>query len=287
MTINFPTDPKVNQTFNDAASGGTGKTWQWNGISWNLFNLYVPTIPANTITAADIADFSVTTSKIVDGAVTLDKIDTVTSGNSYLVSAGPGLNPFWKSVSSTQAGQSYISRYVLSSSAVSSYEIKNLPTNKSVLNLMVTGFRMNTMPSGATRYMTIALSNNNGTSYGPAANVFASTQTGNSVVWGSTTPTTPAYWAGIGQAYSPDAPGFTISIYFNNDTINTKLVSTTMPSFVPTYGTVVINSIPSFSSTFTTPINAIKFTGQVLSAGVTTAANIHAFDIFSWNKDLY
>jgi hypothetical protein len=51
MAIDFPNSPANNDTF---TSGG--KTWLYNGTSWNLLTLTQNVIPANSVTSSSIVD---------------------------------------------------------------------------------------------------------------------------------------------------------------------------------------------------------------------------------------
>ena len=80
MPIDFPNSPSASDTFSAA-----GKTWVYDGTTWNL---RVGNAGAGSITTTELADGSVTTAKIAanavveadiaNDAVTTNKIATVT-----------------------------------------------------------------------------------------------------------------------------------------------------------------------------------------------------------------
>ena len=82
MPIDFPNSPTTNQVYSAA-----GKTWVYDGTTWNLRTGAVGAgsitstelandsvtsakIAANTIVAGDIADYTITATKIANSAIT-------------------------------------------------------------------------------------------------------------------------------------------------------------------------------------------------------------------------
>lgn len=61
MPIDFPNSPSVSATFSAA-----GKTWVYDGTTWNL---RTGAVGGGSITTAELADNSVTTAKIAANAV--------------------------------------------------------------------------------------------------------------------------------------------------------------------------------------------------------------------------
>ena len=77
MAINFPDSPANNDTF---TSGG--KTWLYNGTSWNLITLTQNIIPSNSVTSASIVDGTIVNADInANAAIALSKLATSTAGN--------------------------------------------------------------------------------------------------------------------------------------------------------------------------------------------------------------
>ena len=78
MPIDFPNSP----TNGDKYTVGT-KTWQYNGVSWDVLQsdtlistgaVTTDKIASTAVTTAKIANDAITTAKIADGAVTLAKV---------------------------------------------------------------------------------------------------------------------------------------------------------------------------------------------------------------------
>jgi hypothetical protein len=92
MAIDFPDSPANNDTF---TSGG--KTWLYNGTSWNLLTLTQNVIPANSVTSAsivdativngDIANTTITNAKLVNTSVTIGST-AISLGSSNTTIAG-------------------------------------------------------------------------------------------------------------------------------------------------------------------------------------------------------
>jgi hypothetical protein len=70
MAINFPDSPANNDTF---TSGG--KTWLYNGTSWNLITLTQNVIPSNSVTSASIVDGTIVNADVnTSAAITYGKL---------------------------------------------------------------------------------------------------------------------------------------------------------------------------------------------------------------------
>jgi len=71
MSLNFPNNPTVNQTYAEA-----GKVWIFNGSRWTLLSPAAATftIADGSITTAKLADSAVTAAKIADGTVVAGEI---------------------------------------------------------------------------------------------------------------------------------------------------------------------------------------------------------------------
>lgn len=70
MAIDFPGSPANNDTF---TSGG--KTWLYNGTSWNLITLTQNVIPSNSVTSASIVDGTIVNADVnTSAAITYGKL---------------------------------------------------------------------------------------------------------------------------------------------------------------------------------------------------------------------
>ena len=70
MAINFPDSPANNDTFTSS-----GKTWLYNGTSWNLITLTQNVIPSNSVTSASIVDGTIVNADVnTSAAITYGKL---------------------------------------------------------------------------------------------------------------------------------------------------------------------------------------------------------------------
>jgi len=89
MSLNFPNNPTLNQTYAEA-----GKTWIFNGSRWAMLSpaaftladdvVTTAKLAANAVTTAKITDDNVTTAKLANAAVTATKLaNTAVTAGSY------------------------------------------------------------------------------------------------------------------------------------------------------------------------------------------------------------
>lgn len=71
MSLNFPNNPTLNQTYAEA-----GKTWIFNGSRWAMLSPAAFTLADDAVTTAKLANAAVTATKLANTAVTAGSYTT-------------------------------------------------------------------------------------------------------------------------------------------------------------------------------------------------------------------